>query len=196
MKRFPLPHSAAVVALLTAAIVAVSMAAQSPQPTQAPAAQPQQSGPPPGEPGGWPREFPAPTNLKVLPKNLTGKQVRDIMEGWSGALGVHCDACHTPEPGKVGPNGWPRMNFPDDSKPEKNTARLMYKMTQKINDDYVSMIDMDHDEAKGEDHADHKVTCGTCHRGHQHPEAYIPPKEHDGPHPPAPGEKPPSPREE
>ena len=184
MKRFPLPHSAAVVALLTAAIVAVSMAAQSPQPTQAPAAQPQQSGPPPGEPGGWPREFPAPTNLKVLPKNLTGKQVRDIMEGWSGSLGVHCDTCHSADPGKVGPNGRPRLNFADDSKPEKNSARLMYTMTQKINDDYVSMVN----------DGQSKVACGTCHRGHKQPEAYVPPKDHDGPRPPAPGEKPPLPR--
>jgi hypothetical protein len=68
----------------------------------------------------------------------------------------------------------------------------MYTMTQKINDDYISMVDMDHDEHEG-DHAAHKVTCGTCHRGHQHPEAYVPPKEHDGPHPQAPG-APPLPR--
>jgi hypothetical protein len=134
----------------------------------------------------------------VLPKNLTGQQVRDIMEGWSGALGVHCNACHTADPTKVGPNGRPRLNFADDSKHEKQTARLMFTMTQKVNGDYISMIPMDHDEhadedhAGHEDHADHQVTCGTCHRGHQHPEAYIPPMEHDGP--PPPGSHPPMPQ--
>ncbi len=58
----------------------------------------------------------------------------------------------------------------------------MYTMTQKINDDYVSMVN----------DGDAKVTCGTCHRGHLKPETYVPPKEHDGPH--GPGEKPPLPR--
>lgn len=162
------------------------MAAQSPQPAPAAgaAAQPPQGGPPPGGPGGFPREFPAPTNLKVLPKNLTGQQVRDIMEGWSGSLGVHCDTCHSADPGKVGPNGRPRLNFADDSKPEKNSARLMYTMTQKINDDTMSMVN----------DGQSKVTCGTCHRGHKQPEAYVPPKEHDGPRPPAPGGQSPLPR--
>lgn len=183
--------------MLAAAIVAVSMAAQAPQ-TQAPApgqppaaAQNSQGGPPPG---GWPREFPKPTNLKVLPKDLTGKQVRDIMEGWEGQLGAHCNACHTADPKNVGPNGRPRLNFADDSKPEKNAARIMFTMTQKINDDYVSTVDKDMDKAEEshEDHSGHKVTCGTCHRGHMKPEAFIPPPEHEGP-PPA-GEKPAVPR--
>ncbi|UWZ86543.1 c-type cytochrome [Occallatibacter riparius] len=185
MKRFLSPLSAAAAVLLTAAIVAASVAAQSPQPQPAgAAAQPQQGGPLPGGPSGPPHEMPAPKNLKVLPKNLTGNQVHDIMEGWAGSLGVHCDNCHSVDPGKVGPNGRPRLNFADDSKPEKNTARLMYTMTQKINDDTMSMVN----------DGQSKVTCGTCHRGHKKPEAYVPPKEHDGPHPPAPGEKPPIPR--
>jgi len=171
--------------MLTAALF---MTAQAPTPQEAPVGAPQQ-----GAPGGPPREFPAPTNLKVLPKTLTGKQVRDIMEQWEGQLGVHCNTCHTEVPGKKGPNGWPVLNFPDDSKPEKSAARLMYTMTQKVNDDYISMVDMDHDDhgEAHEDHADHKVTCGTCHRGHQHPEAFIPPPEHEGPRPPAPRAPPP-----
>jgi hypothetical protein len=186
LKISALPLSAAAAVVLTAAIVAVSMAAQAPQ-TQAPAAGAGQA-PQGGPPSGDQRVFPAPTNLKVLPKTLTGKQVRDVMEGWSGGLGVHCDTCHTKDPGKVGPNGWPVLNFADDSKHEKEAARLMYTMTQKINDDYVSMVEMDHDEANEDhaahDHAAHKVTCGTCHRGHKTPEAYVPPEEHGGPHPP------------
>lgn len=189
--------SAAAAVLIAAAIVAGSVngsvAAQAPQQAPAAGSQAGPQGVPPEGHGGFPREFPAPTNLKVLPKTLTGNQVRDIMEGWSGALGVHCDTCHTADPTKVGPNGRPRLNFPDDSKKEKETARLMYTMTQKINDDYVSMVDMGHEEPN-EDHAAHKVTCGTCHRGHKTPEAYVPPKEHDGPRLPAPGEKPPVPR--
>jgi mono/diheme cytochrome c family protein len=131
----------------------------------------------------------------VLPKTLTGKQVRDIMEQWQGQLGVHCNACHTADPKNVGPNGRPRLNFADDSKPEKNAARLMYTMTNKINDDTISMVDMNMDQAEGshEDHSEHKVTCGTCHRGHLKPEAFIPPPEHEGP-PPVPAGTPRVPR--
>lgn len=172
MKTSSLSLSAAAAAVLAAAIVAASTAAQAPQqPT--PPAQSEQS---PAAGNAHPhRQFPAPTNLQVLPKTLTGNQVREIMEGWSRNLGVHCDTCHTADPGKKGPNGWPVLKFADDSKPEKKAARLMFKMTNDINENYVSMVD----EGKG------KVTCGTCHRGHLKPEAFVPPPEHEHPHPPA-----------
>jgi len=45
-----------------------------------------------------PPAYPAPTNLKVLPKNLTGQQVHDIMKQWNGELGVRCGACHAEDP--------------------------------------------------------------------------------------------------
>lgn len=190
MKIRKFASHAAAAALLAAVIVAVTVAAQEPQ--QPAGAQPQApaGAPPQGQPGEpppqRPRDFPKPTNLKVLPKDLTGQQVRDIMEKWKDDLGVHCNTCHAADPNNVGPNGRPRMNFPDDSKPEKQTARLMYTMTNKINDDTISMVG----DGTG------KVTCGTCHRGHQKPEAFVPPPEHEGPRPGAPGgpAQPPIPR--
>lgn len=129
--------------------------------------------------------FPAPTNLKVLPKDLTGQQVHELMEGWEAALGAHCSTCHATDPKNIGPNGRPRLNFADDSKPEKSTARLMYKMVEDINKNYVSMIDS----------SGAPVTCGTCHRGHLGPEPFVaPPETHDHDHdhaaPPAGGDKP------
>jgi mono/diheme cytochrome c family protein len=135
---------------------------------------------PPGQPpgGGPPHSFPAPTNLKVLPKNLTGQQVHEIMETWEGSLGVHCNTCHAADPKNIGPNGKPRLNFADDSKEQKRTARQMYKMTEGINTNYIAKVpDVDMDK---------KVTCGTCHRGHLDPEPYVIPKEEHGP-PPAGG---------
>lgn len=174
-----LAHCGAVAAVLAAAMVC----AQAPEPAaQSPATQPQQQagGPPPP-----PRVWPKPTNLKVLPKDLTGAEVRLIMQKWQGDLGVHCNTCHAADPNHVGPNGRPRLNFADDSKPEKQAARLMYTMTNKDNDDYVSMVD----EGKG------KVTCGTCHRGHLKPETFTPPpEEHGGPRPGGPGGQPPVPK--
>jgi hypothetical protein len=163
LKKSSLSLAAAATALLTAAIFAVTIFAQAPQATPA---QPAPAGSPP------PRNFPAPTNLKVLPKNLTGQQVRDIMEKWEGSLGVHCSTCHTADPNNIGPNGRPRLNFADDSKPEKATARLMYTMTEGINKDYVMKIEG----------AETPVACGTCHRGHFDPEPFVIPEEdHDGP---------------
>jgi hypothetical protein len=105
--------------------------------------------------------------LKVLPKDLTGQQVHEIMEKWSASLGTHCDSCHTADPQNIGPNGRPRLNFADDSKPMKDSARLMFKMTEDINTNYVSMID----------NSGAAVTCGTCHRGHLGPEPFVIPPE-------------------
>lgn len=161
------------VLLLTAAVLAATTDAHPQQDSQpAPASTTQGPG------GGRPmRNFPAPTNLKVLPKDLTGAQVRDMMEKWAGSLGVHCDTCHTADPNNVGPNGRPRLNFADDSKPDKQIARIMYTMTQQMNTDYISKA-MDLDK-NGEGTP---VTCGTCHRGHKMPEEFvIPPEQRPGP---------------
>ena len=132
MKPASLPLPVAAVALLASVIFALTTVAQAPQQAPPPAApsQPQEH-----------HEHPAPTNLKVLPKNLTGEQVHEIMEKWEAALGTHCNHCHTPDPNNPAPNGRPRLNFADDTKPMKNVARIMFKMTEDINTNYVSMID-------------------------------------------------------
>ena len=137
--------------------------------------------PPPGA-GEHPHFVPPnPTNLKVLPKTLTGQQVMDIMHGWRQQLGVGCDTCHTVDPTKKMPNGHPAMNFPDDSKPEKETARLMLKMTMEINKT-TSMVE----SKQNNEESAKQVTCGTCHRGKFDPPAYVPPPEHEHEHHDAP----------
>lgn len=174
----------AVAALLGAALFAVPTVAQAPQTA------------PPAQAAGGEQHHrppaPKPTNLKVLPKDLTGDQVMDIMHGWEGQLGSECDTCHTVDPVKKFPNGRPMLNFADDAKKEKETARLMLKMTMEINQNYTSMVESGHDNAE----AAKKVTCGTCHRGHLDPPAYVPPKEHEHEHHEGapPGEKPAFPR--
>ena len=132
-------------------------------------------------------QAPPPTNLKVLSKGTTGEQIHEIMHGWEAQLGAECTTCHAVDPNRKMPNGRPALNFADDSKPEKNTARLMYRMVEDINKNYVSKIeDKDHNHDHDKDEA--AVTCGTCHRGHVHPPAFVAPKEdhdHDHPAPPA-----------
>ena len=174
MKPASLSLPTIAVAVVTAAVFAVTMVAQAPQ------------GPPPGGGGRPPRTYPAPTNLKVLPKDLTGEQLHEIMEKWAGSLGTHCNTCHAADPKNIGPNGRPRLNFADDSKEDKLTARLMYKMTEDINVNYVSKVP----------NSDEGVTCGTCHRGHLGPEPFvIPEDDHDHDHPGAPPAGAPAPKQ-
>jgi len=164
------PYRAAAVAVFAAAVFAVTTVAQTPQPMPAP--------PLPRQEAGVRRHFnfPAPTNLQVLPKNLTGKQVHQIMGKWARSLGTHCSTCHAPNPNAApAPNGHPHLDFALDIKPEKKTARLMVKMVEDINGNYVGKIK----------NSGIKVSCGTCHRGHLQPPLYIPPPEHHGPRPPA-----------
>lgn len=124
-------------------------------------------------PAGPQHSHGVPTNLQVLPKTMTGEQVHELMEKWEGYLGTKCSTCHAADPKNIGPNGRPRLNYADDSKKEKATARLMFKMTEGINVDYIGKID-----SSGE-----PVTCGTCHRGHLGPEPYkLPPDDHDHDH--------------
>jgi mono/diheme cytochrome c family protein len=127
---------------------------------------------PPASPGAAappaaPKSYPVPANLKVLPKNLNGEQVHEIMEHWEGDLGAHCSTCHTADPNNIGPNGKPRLNFADDAKEEKATARKMFTMVEEINKSYVATIK----------NSGAPVTCGTCHRGHLGPEPFVAPPE-------------------
>jgi len=165
LKISSLSLSAAAASVLGLALFAVTTVAQAPPPG------------PGGEQHAHP-PAPAPTNLKVLPKTLTGDQVHEIMHGWAKALGTECNTCHAEDPVKKMPNGHPALNFADDSKKEKETARLMVKMTMDINKNYTSMIESTRanaPEAK-------MVGCGTCHRGQVDPPAYVPPPEHEHEH--------------
>jgi hypothetical protein len=209
MKITSLFLPAAAAALLAAAVFAATPGAQAPQASPqtdqaAPGATPQ--GPPPqgtgqgsgqGSPqGGRPmRNYPPPTNLQVLPKDLTGRQVRNIMGSFAGALGVKCEFCHVADPKNVGPNGRPRLDYANDSKPDKQIARIMFTMTQQMNKDYISKaMDLDKDGMGS------LVNCGTCHRGHKMPEDFVIPHEEreggpdegTGGPPPAAGAIPPS----
>jgi len=148
---------------------------------------PQNQPPTPGAPEHHHHEpNPTPTNLKVLPKDMTGDQVHELMHKWAASLGTECSTCHAADPTRKMRNGRPALNYADDSKPEKNTARLMYRMTEDINKNYVSMVEQ-------ESGGGAPVACGTCHRGHIDPPLFVPPKdEHDHDHEHSAGEKPPA----
>src|SRR5580704_14061439 len=86
---------------------------------------PPPGGGPPGA-GGPHKPAPRPTNLKVLPKTLSGDEVRNIMHGYERELGVECSYCHVRNTTGRG------MNFAADDKDEKGTARLMIAMTAEL----------------------------------------------------------------
>jgi hypothetical protein len=116
-------------------------------------------------------------NLKVLPKNISNDNLHKVMEEWEHSLGVHCNFCH------VRNEDTKKMDWANDTKPEKEMARDMYKMMNKINQKYFS--------AKKDSLGmimQSGVNCNTCHRGTAHPEVVVPEGHGPGAAPaPAPG---------
>jgi hypothetical protein len=98
-------------------------------------------------------------NLKVLPKNISHDDLEKTMHGWSDALGVHCNFCHAPSADSTSHH----LDFASDAKPEKNIARHMFKMTERINKKYFSFNKDDQGKAI------QTVFCVTCHHGSPHP---------------------------
>ncbi len=122
--------------------------------------------PPPGG-GGQQRAPYVPKNLKVLPDNV---DLRKVMGGYEGDLGVECSYCHAAaEPGK-------RPDRASDANPMKDKARYMITMTQDLNTKYLAQV-------PNRKFADQPVTCGTCHRGQSHPSVFVAPPRQEGPRP-------------
>jgi hypothetical protein len=98
------------------------------------------------------------TNLKVLPKNISPKQLQQIMvDEFEDGLGVGCGFCHAEAAGSH------RPDFASDAKPEKAIARMMLRMTLKINSRYFGQR---HPMLGGQGVV---VTCVTCHKGSPRP---------------------------
>jgi Photosynthetic reaction centre cytochrome C subunit len=114
------------------------------------------------------RPLPKPTNLKVLPKDISPEELVKIMRGYAGSLGVECSFCHAPAQSAH------RLDFASDAKPDKAIARIMIQMTHDMNTQYMAQVH-DPDATPEEKH----VTCGTCHRGHSMPPHFVlPPQTH------------------
>ncbi len=113
------------------------------------------------------------TNIKVLSKKLTYKQVDHIMDNWAAALGVKCNFCHARN------NETKKMDFASDAKPEKKMAREMFLMAAKINKKYFKGGKDSLGMAKLS-----SVNCYTCHHGVAHlEEATWPKRGGGGPNP-------------
>lgn len=94
-------------------------------------------------------------NLQVLPRDLTRAELITTMRRFAQALGVGCDYCHVANP----PGTEPEFDFPSDARQEKDVARLMIRMTRRINGRFIARVPDSHTV----------VTCWTCHRGEAQP---------------------------
>lgn len=99
-------------------------------------------------------------NLKILPKNITEKQMDSVMEHYAKSLNVGCDFCHV----KTVNNGAEEWDMASDKKKHKLKAREMMTMTNEINDKYFPY------GGKADSLSTAlTVTCYTCHNGHKEP---------------------------
>jgi len=99
------------------------------------------------------------TNLKVLPKDISSKDLQEIMaDDFEDGLGVTCGFCHANAKDGHG------LDFASDAKPEKEIARAMMRMTLGINKKYFKVKH----PAIGSNAL--TVTCTTCHKGEAFPD--------------------------
>lgn len=104
-------------------------------------------------------EPPKYSNLKVLPKNISSKELQSIMtDDFEDALGVSCGYCHASNKDGHG------LDFASDAKPEKEIARAMMRMTLGINKRYLKLK---HPQIGN---AALIVSCNTCHKGQPFPD--------------------------
>ena len=100
-----------------------------------------------------------PENLKVLPENISSKELGDTMKGFAMGLGARCETCHVGEPNTP----LDTFDFASDEKAMKRKARVMIKMLREINEVFVPGLNEIEDSPRVE------VRCVTCHRGLQQP---------------------------
>jgi hypothetical protein len=98
-------------------------------------------------------------NLKILSKNTTKEQMDSIMKHFAASLGVKCGFCH------VFNQEQKSMDFASDDKKNKQVARSMMRMANKINRKYFK----EDNDRKGDNNLQ-AITCFSCHHGHEHPE--------------------------
>ncbi len=90
-------------------------------------------------------------NLQIFPKDISRRELVNIMRGWAGDLGVRCMFCHYSPTGK-----FDDLEPESDRKETKKTARKMFKMMTELNESFFKDRDT-------------KLSCYTCHHGTSDP---------------------------
>ena len=97
-------------------------------------------------------------NLKVLPQDITEKQLDSVMHHFNNSLGVKCGFCHVRQENK-------EWDHASDANKHKLIAREMLEMTYAINDKYF-----DYTGSRRTITTQLMVTCYSCHNGKKMPE--------------------------
>lgn len=110
-----------------------------------------------------PPDKPLYTNLKVLPKDISSKDLQSIMaDDFEDGIGVSCGFCHANAKDGHG------LDFASDAKPEKEITRTMMRMTLDLNKRWLK-----NKHPKIGD-AGLIVQCTTCHKGQTFPDGAEP----------------------
>lgn len=102
-------------------------------------------------------------NLKILPKDITKRQMDSVMDHFTVSLNVKCNFCH------IRNRETKEWDYAADSNKHKLVARDMLQMTYDINDKYF-----EYTGSKRDLNTQLMVNCYTCHNGHKEP-LTIPP---------------------
>ncbi len=99
-------------------------------------------------------------NIDGMTQQHGRRRLDSIMTEWSVSLGVKCSYCHA----RHADTNQPGLNYDSEKKPEKRTARNMYRMTSYLNANYFNFAN------STEPDTIHVVICYTCHRGRPKPD--------------------------
>ncbi len=99
-----------------------------------------------------------PANLQFFPSDIAPDSLVETMRGFSFALGVRCQYCHTGGDGI----SFEGVAWESDDDPDKRKARFMLRMTETLNRSMLPMM-------AGRDEPPAEITCKTCHRGRPRP---------------------------
>ena len=91
-------------------------------------------------------------NIQALPEDTSVRELRTMMRGFAGALGVRCTHCHVGDD----PNDLRSIDFTSDEKIEKRKAREMIRMVRRINEELLAGV-----PERSEPPV--VVACRTCH---------------------------------
>lgn len=97
-------------------------------------------------------------NLQFFPPDIARDSLVEVMRGFSFALGVRCQYCHTGGDGV----SFEGVVFESDDDPDKRKARYMLRMVETLNHSMLPMM-ADRDEPG------YEIGCKTCHRGQPKP---------------------------
>jgi len=93
------------------------------------------------------------TNLQVLPKDVSKRELMSTMRNFAFALDVRCEHCHVQRD--------QGFDYSSDDKQSKKTARVMLQMVGTINRDYIGKVS---------NPKSIQVECATCHHGLTQPQ--------------------------